>query len=101
MDAADVPLNFTVSEATSKISYVLDCQSNVTINGDTMLNGLAYGVHKVTVYAWDTAGNAGASETVTFTIAELFPVVPVAAASAAVAASVSAGILVYFKKRRH
>ena len=34
-------------------------------------------------------------------IPEPFPVVPVAAASAAVVASVSAGILVYFKKRRH
>ena len=99
-DVVDLPLNFTVSEPVSKMSYVLDGQDNVTVNGNTTLTGLSAGMHNVTVYAWDAAGNVGVSETVTFTV-EPFPVVPVAAASVAVVASVSAGILVYFKKRRH
>jgi hypothetical protein len=110
-EVSDVPLNFTVSEVVIEVSYCLDGQGNVTVAGNTTLSGLPVGVHNVTVYAWDEAGNVGASKTTTFTIAEpeqepepepkLFPTVPVAAASAAVVASVSAGILVYFKKRKH
>jgi hypothetical protein len=102
-----VPLSFTVSEMVTELSYSLDGQGNVTVAGNTTLGGLPVGVHNVTVYAWDEAGNVGASETITFTITEPesepkpFPTVPVAAASAAVVASVSAGILVYFKKRKH
>ena len=99
-ESSDVPLNFSVSEPVSKIAYVLDGQDNVTVNGNTTLTGLSAGMHNVTVYVWDAAGNVGVSETVTFTV-EPFPAVPVAAASVAVVASVSAGILVYFKKRRH
>jgi hypothetical protein len=102
---SDMPLNFTVSEPTSKFVYVLDGQDNVTVNGNTTLTGLAAGVHNVTVYAWDEAGNMGASETIRFTVAgpesASFPAVPVAAASVTVVASISAGILVYFKKRKH
>ena len=67
------------------------------------LAGLAYGVHNVTVYAVDMAGNIGTSETISFTIAEepeLFPVVPVAAASVASVALIGVGLLVYFKKRK-
>ena len=98
---SDVPLTFTVSEAVTEVSYSLDGQSNVTVAGNTTLSGLPVGEHNVMVYAWDAAGNTGVSQTITFTITEpkSFPVVPVAAASVAVAASVSAAILVYFKKR--
>jgi hypothetical protein len=63
-------------------------------------------VHNVTAYAWDVAGNVGTSETITFTIAEpeLFPATPATVASVASVASVAtagAGLLVYFKKRKH
>ena len=93
----DLPLNFDISEPTSKISYILDGQDEVLISGNTTLTGLPNGVHKITLYAIDVGGNAGASETVTFTIAA-FPVAPVAAASIAVA---SLALLVYFKKNKH
>jgi hypothetical protein len=75
----------------------------MTVAGNTTLADLSMGEHNVTVYAWDTAGNMGASETVTFTVAvpAPFPTVPVAAASVAVVAAVIAGLLVYFKKRKH
>jgi hypothetical protein len=71
----------------------------VTVAGNTTLAGLSAGAHNVTVYAWDTAGNVGASETITFTVTP-FPTAPVATASAAAVAVVIAGLLFYFKKRK-
>jgi parallel beta-helix repeat protein len=65
---ADVPLSFTVSEATAWMGYSLDGQTNVTVGGNTTLVGLSDGVHTITVYAEDTAGNMGASNTVYFTV---------------------------------
>jgi hypothetical protein len=96
----DVALNFTVNESVSSMRYVLDGET-FEVSENTTLAGLAYGVHNVTVYAVDTAGNTGASETVIFTVAEEpFPVAPVAAASAASGALIGVGLLVYFKKRK-
>jgi hypothetical protein len=101
--AVDVSLNFTVNEPVSRIAYSLDGQANVTVVGNTTLVGLVHGVHNVTVYAWDVVGNVGASEIVVFSVAEpeVFPVVPVAAASAASVTMMGVGLLVYFKKRKH
>jgi hypothetical protein len=93
-------LNFSINEPVSQITYSLDGQENVTIAGNTTLADLSAGTHNVTVYAWDTAGNVGASETVTFTVTP-FPTAPAAAASVASIAAVTAGLLVYFKKRKH
>ena len=97
----DVPLNVTVNEPVSQVIYSLDGQENVTVAGNTTLAGLSVGVHNVTVYAWDTAGNVGASETISFSVDVPFPVVPVAAASVATIAVVSVALLFYFKKRKH
>jgi hypothetical protein len=94
--SSDVPLSFSISEASS-ISYVLDGQDEVLIDGNTMLTGLSNGVHKVTVYAVDVEGNVGASETITFTVAA-FPVAPAAVASIAI---IAVGLLVYFKKHKN
>jgi hypothetical protein len=101
-DSSDVPLTFTVNESLSKIAYVLDNQDNTTISGNTTLVGLSNGVHNVTVYAWDTAGNAGFSKTLTFTVAapESFPTTFVSAVSAASVAAVGAGLLLYHRKHR-
>jgi hypothetical protein len=99
----EFPLNFTVNEAVSQVTYSLDGQENVTIAGNTTLTNLPYGEHNVTVYATDNVGNIG-FETVIFTIAEPepepFPATMVIAPSASVAI-VGAGLLVYFKKRKH
>jgi hypothetical protein len=104
----DVPLNFVASESVSKASYALDGKEKVTIDGNTTLTGLSNGVHNVTVYAWDAAGNVGSSETITFTTAEPepetqpepFPTITVATASVATIAVMGAVLLVYFKKRK-
>jgi hypothetical protein len=65
---SSVPLNFTVNEATSWIGYSLDGQANVTITGNTMIVDLAEGSHKILIYAKDTVGSVGYSNTVYFTI---------------------------------
>lgn len=96
----EIPLTFTVNESTSKISYVLDGRDDVTIDGNTTLSGLSYGVHNVTVFAWDNTGNVGSSEIIWFSVAEAFPTVTVAAASVATIAFTGTGLLVYFKKRK-
>jgi len=96
-----VPLNFTVNEPVSRITYVLDGQDTFAIGGNTTLFFYTNGEHNVTVYAWDYAGNCGCSETLTFTVRkpEPFPAVSVAAASLATVAVVGAGLVIYFKKR--
>ena len=92
-------LDFEVDESTSRVAYSLDGRENVTVAGSTLLSGLSEGVHSVTVYAWDKAGNVGASETITFTVAvaEPFPVTWIVAAIVIIAV-VAAAFLVYFAK---
>ena len=68
-----IPLNFTVSEATSWIGYSLDGATNVTITGDILLTDLSLESHNIIVYANDTDGNMGASDRVYFTVAEEAP----------------------------
>jgi hypothetical protein len=103
------PLDFMVNETISTASYVLDNTQNVTIGGNTTLHDLPVGEHNLTVYAWDLAGNVGASETTLFNVqvtepilSEPFPTVPVAAASVvAVLLVLASGLLVYHKKHKH
>ena len=98
--ASDVPLNFTVNEPVSQISYNLDAQGNVTIAGNTTLSELAVGAHNVTVYATDRAGHTGVSEPIYFTVEKPFPKTIVIAPVASLAV-VGVGLVVYFKKRKH
>jgi hypothetical protein len=97
-----IPLNFTLSKPAEWIGYSLDEQANITINGNTTLTGLSSGLHTITVYANNTFGDIGTSQTINFTIAKLepFPTVPVAAVSVAVVALVAAGLLLYHKKHK-
>jgi parallel beta-helix repeat protein len=67
-NARGVPLTFTLSEQVSWIGYSLNGQANLTIGGNTTIVGLSDGVHSVKIYANDTAGNMGFSETVYFTV---------------------------------
>jgi parallel beta-helix repeat protein len=69
----DVPLVFTLSEETSWMGYSLDDQMNLTVSGNITLVGLSDGVHTITVYANDTAGNVGRSVSVYFTTNALPP----------------------------
>jgi hypothetical protein len=101
----NVSLTFTVDKPTTRMSYSIDGQNNITITGNTTIVSLSNGLHNITVYATNTYEYAGASETVTFSIAEPepapFPTTLVAAASGASVAVVVVALLVYFKKRNH
>ena len=105
---ASVPLEFIVDESVLQLVYSLNGNSNVTISGNTTLSGLSIGDHNVTVYAWDEGGNVGASEPVIFTVAipesesETFPTTLIIAIVVLVSVvTISAGLLFYFRKRRH
>ena len=63
----EVPLIFNVNED-SEISYSLDNQANITMNGNTTLTGLVTGLHNIVVYATDAAGHIGKSQDIFFTI---------------------------------
>jgi hypothetical protein len=100
---SNVALVFTVDRAVSWEGYSLDSKANVTLSGNETISGVPNGSHTITVYANDTFGNMGASQTVNFTVAkpQPFPAITVAAVSGTVAAvMVAAGLLVYFKKRK-
>ncbi len=101
---SSLPLNFTVDHPVSEIAYCLDGQENVPISGNTTLTGLSNGQHNVTVYAIDTDGYNGASCTLLFNVnapefAE-FSVVTLVIAFVIVVVMASAGLLVYFRRRR-
>ena len=99
--AKDISLEFSVDDPSSSIFYSLDGQANVTTTGNITLKGLSYGAHTLNVYANDTNGNVGKSETIRFIVAEgHFPITVVIAVSAAVTAAIGAGLIVYFKKRQ-
>jgi hypothetical protein len=98
-DSANVPLDFAVNESVSRIAYSLDGKENVSIAGNSTLTGLSNGVHNVTVYAWDEAGNVAVSETMAFSVAVSFPTLSVAFAFV-VGVVVAVGLLVYFKKHK-
>jgi len=72
-DTTDIPLIFTVNEATSWIGYSLDGAASVTITGNTTLTGLSYASHRIVVYANDTQGNMGMSDVVHFVVAQIAP----------------------------
>jgi hypothetical protein len=99
-NASSVSLVFTVNKPVNWTGYSLDGLDNVTITGNTTISGLSNGLHNVTVYARDEFENTGASETISFTVDVPFPLVPVAAASAAIVAIVGVSLLVYFRKRK-
>ena len=105
-NSTDIPLDFNINETTSQISYSLDNNANVTIDGNTTLAGLAEGPHSLTVYANDTAGNMGESETINFNIArepepqpKSFPVVSITA-PIGIGALLCASLLVYWQKHK-
>ena len=95
----NLPLNFTVDEPTSWRGYCLDGQVNVTMTENSTLIKIPSGSHTLSIYANDTVGNMGVSETISFNIAEPFPALPVLTVSVALVVVV-AGLLVYFKKRK-
>jgi len=99
-----VPLIFRLEKRVSSEYYSLDGQQNVTITGNTTLTGLSNGLHNIIVYANDTCGNIGASQTAVFNVVrpEPFPTVTaIAVVSVAAVVGISVALLVYYRKRNH
>ena len=63
-----VTLAFTVNRAAEWLGYSLDNQANVTVKTETRLTGLSQGFHSIRMYANDSLGNIGVSNTVFFSI---------------------------------
>jgi N-acetylneuraminic acid mutarotase len=98
-NVSSVSLAFTLNRPVIWMGYSLDGQDNVTISENTTIPDLPNGLHNVTVYAKDTFGNVGASETVSLTVEVPFPTALVVAPVAMVVV-VGAVLAIYFKKRR-
>jgi N-acetylneuraminic acid mutarotase len=96
-----VPLIFTLDKQTNWTGYSLDGEKNVTISGNCTITDLTNGLHSITVYANDTFGNTGVSETVYFSVKveKSFPSLPFAASVASVTL-LGAGVLIYLRKRK-
>jgi hypothetical protein len=100
--SSNVSISFTVNKPALWMGFSLDGQETVTITDNTSIAGLANGLHNVTVYANDTFGNTGASQTIPFTIDQPEPFPTALIAIGVVPATViGIGLLVYFKKRKH
>ena len=100
----DLSLSCVVDESTSWKGCSLDGLANVTFMTSNYFSNIASGSHFLTVYANDTSGNMGASETVYFTIEvppEPFPTTLVMASSIPVTVIlVGLGLLLYRIKRK-
>ena len=98
-DSRSIPLNFYVDKKISWLAYDLDNQGNATILGNTTLTELSNGPHSIVVYANDTMGNMGLSDTIYFTIEVPFPFDIVITAFVTSALVIAVGLLVYYKRR--
>lgn len=101
-----VSLNYTLNEPVAKAAYSLDGAENRSVTGNLTFSGLSSGLHNVTVYAWDAAGNVGKSKTELFELAEpnvpqtFFPTEPlVVVVVAAVGVAVCLGVFLIFKRK--
>jgi hypothetical protein len=65
---SEIDFKFVVSEPVSWMAYSLDGEDNVTLNGDTVLTDLKDGEHTIKIFARDTVGNTGVSDTVNFKV---------------------------------
>ena len=99
-NSSSISLDFYTDKPNLELSYSVDGKQNVTISGNSTITNLSNSLHNVTIYAKDSYGNIGDSETKSFITAkpEPFPAVPVATVSVVVAVLVAAVLLIYSKK---
>jgi len=102
-DVSNVTLKFSIKQPIVWMGYSLDGQANVTVGGNVSLSGLSSGRHSVRVFAEDKYGNMGASETITFTVAnapQSLVFIGGAVTAAIVAVVVCLGLL-FLRKYQH
>jgi parallel beta-helix repeat protein len=96
----NVSINFIVSKPVTQIYYSLDGLKNETITGNTTIAGLSVGTHNITVYAQDSFGFVGSSDTTVFMIADdtSFPIIFVLTSILVVSTAIAiVGVLFYRK----
>src|SRR5665647_2922695 len=74
---SNVTLSYKVNRGTQWMGYGLDNHPNVTIKAETNLLGLSQGDHNITIYANDSLGNMGSSNTVFFSVDTLPPILEI------------------------
>ena len=72
---SSVSLDFTLNRDAQWIGYSLDGLFNVSIHAPTKLFTLAQGSHNIKMYANDSAGNMGVSNTVYFSVDSIPPTI--------------------------
>jgi hypothetical protein len=101
---SSVSLVFSVDKAANWMGYSLDGEPNVTISGNSTVYNMTNGIHSITIYANDTFGNVGTSETINFTIkkaeTQTFQTIIIIAVVGTSTVIVATGLLVYFKKHK-
>jgi N-acetylneuraminic acid mutarotase len=70
---SQVQLAFTINRGTQWMGYSIDNKVNITVAAETNLMNLSQGIHNVTMYANDTFGNMGVSNTAFFSVDTLPP----------------------------
>ena len=96
---SSISLNFTLDKTVGWTGYSLDNQANVTFTDNLNLTNLPNGEHNITLYANDTYGTMGASETRYFTVYVPAPFPTELAVIAAVAVGVTVAIFVIYRRR--
>jgi hypothetical protein len=72
-----VTLSFVLNRDASWMGYSIDGGVNVTLSSEVRLNNLVQGGHQIRIYANDSAGNMGASDTVYFSIDTIAPAIQI------------------------
>ena len=101
--AINFQLNFSVNKPVTVVRYSVDNQNIFTIMGNSTMS-LPSGSHNLTVYALDTSGNIGASETVIFSVnanSQPFPVLFIALAVLVLASCIVVSALHLRKIRKN
>ncbi|MGD0977790.1 MAG: hypothetical protein ABR962_01475 [Candidatus Bathyarchaeia archaeon] len=97
-----VLLNFTINKPVSWAAYSLDGQINTITSQNITLTGLTAGTHTLTIYAADALGLVGASNTLSFTVANNqipeFPSTGILASILAITLIVSSALAMLRKK---
>ncbi|MDR2707925.1 MAG: hypothetical protein LBB87_04190 [Nitrososphaerota archaeon] len=70
-------VEYEINKAVSWVGFSLDNKANMTLNGFTEITDIADGQHTITIFANDTLGNTGASQTVQFTIDNAAPIITI------------------------
>lgn len=99
---ADLPLDFVIDDKSAQVSYVLDGQDNVTISENVTLSNLSVGMHNITLYAADAAGNIGTSNTTSFIISKPVssPDIAAIAIIGVISAVAAVGLLIIILRRK-